>query len=117
VPSSTGSLNLSWLGEHWYASLAGSRAFNWINYDELALTKEFLDTNRSAHDLLGVRLRQYWRTYNGGLRLRALASRDLRDTFSIQISAENLLNYQRDEPDNITVVPGRTIMTGFRVKF
>ena len=47
VPSSTGSVNLAWLGNHWYASLAGSRAFNWINYDELALTKEFLDSNRS----------------------------------------------------------------------
>ncbi|MEP6492480.1 MAG: TonB-dependent receptor [bacterium] len=117
VPASTGSLNLSWLGNHWYASLAGSRAFNWINYDELALTKQSLDANRSARDLMGIQLRRYWRTYNGGLRLRASASRDLRDTFSIQLSAENLLNYQRDEPDNITVVPGRTIMTGLRVKF
>jgi len=117
VPSSTGSMNLSWLGDRWSASVGGSRAFNWINYDELALTKEALDGTHSARDLMGLRLRQYWRTYNGGLRLRASASRDLRDTFSIQLSAENLLNYQRDEPDNITVVPGRTIMTGLRVKF
>src|SRR5204863_139604 len=33
------------------------------------------------------------------------------------LSADNLLNYQRGEPDNITVVPGRTILSGVRVKF
>jgi hypothetical protein len=37
--------------------------------------------------------------------------------FSVELSADNLLNYQRGEPDNITVVPGRTIMSGVRVKF
>jgi hypothetical protein len=36
---------------------------------------------------------------------------------ALDISGENLLNHQRGEPDNITVVPGRTILTGLRLKF
>ena len=34
-----------------------------------------------------------------------------------EVSGDNLLNYQQNEPDNMTVLPGRTIMTGVRVKF
>jgi outer membrane cobalamin receptor len=117
VPASTGSLNLSWLGRNWFASLGGAQAFDWINYDELALSNAFIAGNRSAHDLLGAQLRQYWRRYDGGLRVRASASRDIGNMFSIEVRGENLLNHQRDEPDNITVVPGRTILTGVRVKF
>jgi len=67
--------------------------------------------------MLGTELRQYWRDYDGGLRLRASMSREIRPMFSIEVSADNLLNYQRGEPDNITIVPGRTLMTGVRVKF
>jgi hypothetical protein len=51
------------------------------------------------------------------LRLRAALSRDIRDNVAFDVRADNLLNYQRGEPDNITVVPGRTVMTGLRVKF
>jgi hypothetical protein len=83
----------------------------------LALSNAFLAGNRPAHDLLGAQLRQYWRQYNGGLSMRASASREIRNMFSIEVRGENLLNHQRDEPDNITVVPGRTILTGVRVKF
>jgi hypothetical protein len=36
-------------------------------------------------------------------------------TFSVD--GENLLNEQRGEPDNITVLPGRTISAGLRVSF
>jgi outer membrane cobalamin receptor len=117
VPAKTGSLNLSWLGRRWFASLGGAQAFDWINYDELALSNAFLAGNRPAHELLGAQLRQYWRRYNGGLSVRASASREIRNMFSIEVRGENLLNHQRDEPDNITVVPGRTILTGVRVKF
>jgi iron complex outermembrane receptor protein len=33
---------------------------------------------------------------------------------SLNVSGENLLNRQHGEPDNITVVPGRTISFGLR---
>ena len=88
-----------------------------INYDEVALASAFESGTRTAHDLSGDRLRQYWRRYNGGLRLRATGSRELRPGFSLELSADNLLNYQTGEPDNITVIPGRTLMTGFRLTF
>jgi outer membrane cobalamin receptor len=117
VPSKTGSVNLSWLGRRWFASLGGSRALDWINYDELALSNAFASGDHPARELLGAQLRQYWRRYDGGLRVRAAVSRDIRDKFAVELRADNLLNYQRDEPDNITIVPGRTIMTGVRVKF
>jgi iron complex outermembrane receptor protein len=117
VPASTASVTASWTGNRWFASIGGARAMDWINYDELAMTQQFTSGSHPAHELLGSQLRQYWRRYNGGLRLRATASRDIKDMFSIELSADNLLNYQRGEPDNITVVPGRTILSGVRVKF
>jgi iron complex outermembrane recepter protein len=117
VPARTGSLNVSWLGNKWHASVSGSRALDWINYDELALAQAFAGNTHTAHELSGAQLRQYWRQYNGSLRIRATASRDLRDRLSIELSGENLLGHQLDEPDNLTVLPGRTIMTGVRLKF
>jgi iron complex outermembrane receptor protein len=117
VPATTASFNLGWDAPHWAASLGGSRAFNWINYDELALANDWLNDSRPMRDLMGPSLRQYWRRYNGGFRLRASLSRDLRRDLSFELSGENLLNYQRGEPDDITIVPGRTILTGLRLKF
>jgi iron complex outermembrane receptor protein len=117
VPARTGSLNLGWTENRWFASLTGTRAFDWINYDEIALADASNSANGRSRDLTGDRLRQYWMRYNGSLHLRASASRDIRDGVAVEFSADNLLNYQRGEPDNLTIVPGRTIMTGVRVKF
>jgi outer membrane receptor protein involved in Fe transport len=117
VPARTGSLNLSWLGRRWYASLGGSRAFDWINYDELGLAQAFMGGTHPARELIGPQLRQYWRQYNGALRVRASASRDILDRLAFEITGENLLSHQLNEPDNMTVLPGRTIMTGVHVKF
>jgi iron complex outermembrane receptor protein len=33
------------------------------------------------------------------------------------LDGENLLNEQRGEPDNITVLPGRTLSAGLRLRF
>jgi iron complex outermembrane receptor protein len=117
VPARTGSVNLSWLGDSWFASIGGSRAIDWMNYDELGLARAYSSGTREVHDMLGQQLRQYWRRYDGGLRLRASASHDVRGMFTFEVSGDNLLNYQRNEPDNVTVLPGRTVMTGLRVKF
>jgi outer membrane cobalamin receptor len=117
VPARTGSLNVGWLGKRWHASVSGSRAFNWINYDELALSQMFLGGTRPAFEMSGARLRDFWRDYNGSLRVRATASRDVFDRFAVELSGENLLGHQLNEPDNLTVLPGRTVMTGVRVKF
>lgn len=117
VPARTASLNLAWNGKHWYASVSGSRAFDWVNYDELALSQMFSSNTRPAGEMSGARLRQYWRDYTGSLRVRATASRDVFDRLAIDLTGENLLGHQLDEPDNMTVLPGRTIMTGIRLKF
>jgi iron complex outermembrane receptor protein len=117
VPARTAGFNLSWLADHWSTTMGGEQAMDWINYDQLALSQAFMSGTHAAHDLLGPQLRAYWRQYNGGLRLHVAASRDLRGMFALEIRGDNLLNYQRGEPDNITVVPGRTIMTGLRFKF
>ncbi len=117
VPARTGSLNFSWLGEGWSASFGGARAIDWVNYDELGLASAYNSGLHTTHDLMGQQLRQYWRRYDGGMRLRAALSHDVRGMFTFEVSGDNLLNYQRDEPDNVTVLPGRTLMTGLRVKF
>lgn len=117
VPARTGALNLTYTGRRWLATLGGSRALDWINYDELGLSQAYLSDTRPLHDLVGQQLRNYWRRYNGGLRIRASASHDFRDMFTFEVSGDNLLNYQTNEPDNLTIVPGRTIMTGVKLKF
>jgi iron complex outermembrane recepter protein len=117
VPATTASFNLAWDAARWTTSIGGSRAFDWINYDELSLANDWISGSHAPRDLSGPRLRQYWRQYNGGFRLRASLSRDLRRDMSFELSGDNLLNYQRGEPDDITIVPGRTILTGLRLKF
>jgi iron complex outermembrane receptor protein len=117
VPSHTLSANASWQGRGWFASMGATRAFDWINYDELALATAYMSGDRMAHEMTGSQLRQYWRRYNGALHVRATASRDVRDLFTFEMSGENLLGYQRNEPDNLTILPGRTIMTGVKLRF
>jgi iron complex outermembrane receptor protein len=118
VPARTVSINATWTESRWRMSLGGSRAFDWINYDEIALAEAIAgSTQRGGRIPVGDELRTFWRRYDGGFRLRAAGSRDIGSDLALEFSAENLLNYQRGEPDNITVVPGRTIMTGLRVRF
>jgi iron complex outermembrane receptor protein len=97
--------------------MGGTRAFNWVNYDEVGLARTWLSGTESVHQMVGPELRNFWRKYTGGLHLRANVSHDFRRDFSVELSGDNLLNYQSGEPDNITIIPGRTIMTGVRVKF
>jgi iron complex outermembrane receptor protein len=115
VPARTQSLGASWNASRWRASVGASRALDWIYYDQARLALAAGDT--PAVDLTGAQLRQFWKHYDGGTRLRASASRDFREMLTFEISGENLLNYQTGEPDDLTIIPGRTLMTGVRVKF
>lgn len=67
--------------------------------------------------LIGAELRNYWREYDGVTRLRATFSRDLYPGLAFVMTGDNLLGTQRGEPDNITVVPGRTITAGIQATF
>lgn len=103
-----GRLSLSW-------SL--SRASDWINYDRLALLSAFASEENAIQGFVGPELRSYWRTYDGVTRLGGRIGVTLGRGMSFTLDGENLLDEQRGEPDNITVLPGRTLSAGLRVRF
>lgn len=117
VPDHTVSLTTSYVRGPWSLSVTGSRAYDWVNYDRVALATEFMSRTRPGRDPVGGQLRSFWREYSGVNRLRASASFDLRRTLSLVASGDNLLDHQLGEPDNVTVLPGRTVTLGIRAKF
>jgi iron complex outermembrane receptor protein len=117
VPERTLSATASYARGPWSASVTGSRAFDWVNYDRLALADAVESRDRPPQDLIGEQLRSFWRLYPGVNRLRANVSYDLGRALSLVATADNLLNHQFGEPDNVTVLPGRTIAGGVRARF
>ncbi len=117
VPAWTGSLGASWNAGPWTASIAGSRAYDWIDYDRVALTRDYLGGLRTAWQLSGPALRSYWKHYDGVSHLRFSASREFNHGLSLLFTGDNLLNYQVGEPDNVTVLPGRSFTLGVRAAF
>jgi iron complex outermembrane receptor protein len=83
----------------------------------VAIANALTSGGLEARDLVGDRLRSYWRDYSGVTRLRANFSRDLFHGLSLVLTGDNLLGQQRGEPDNVTVVPGRTVTAGIKAKF
>lgn len=117
VPAGTASLTASTRLLGWRAGFTASRAFDWINYDRLRLTKDYASCETcSAQDITGARLRSYWMAYDGVTRVSASLSRDLPRGLGLRVTMDNLTNSQRGEPDNITVLPGRTLMLGVSAK-
>jgi iron complex outermembrane receptor protein len=117
VPARTLSLTGAWSGSGWKASLTAYRAMDWINYDRVALAKAFATTDRPTRDFVGARLRTFWKEYPGVTHLGATLGVTLRRRFGLTLSGDNLLNRQTGEPDNITVLPGRTLSFGLRTEF
>lgn len=115
VPARTVGATVSWSAPRWSARLGVSRAFDWIEYDRLSLATAYVGFTRTDVPLYGSDLRGYWRAYGGKTRLRASATREFGRGISWIVTGENLLNFQRGEPDNATIVPGRTISTGLRL--
>ena len=114
VPAQTASLSMSWIASGWNSSITASRSWDWIDYDRVALAGAFSNSTQSDAELVGQQLRSYWLRYSGVTRLRASLSRNLFRGLSFTVNGENLLNRQHGEPDNITVVPGRTLSFGLR---
>lgn len=114
VPARTLSLSTTWSAAHWSATVGASRAEDWIYYDRLTLAELYAAGNR---DMTGPALRRYWVTYPGVTRLRAAVTSDLFYGFSLSVVGENLLDEQTGEPDNVTVLPGRTIVLALRRVF
>jgi iron complex outermembrane receptor protein len=117
VPARTAGLSISWSEPRWSGTVGVSRAFDWIDYDRLALARAYLDFDRLSVPLVGADLRGYWRKYDGTTHLRASVTRSFGRGLALVITGENLLNVQRGEPDNVTIVPGRTVTTGMRASF
>ena len=117
VPARTFGLNTGYSHGRLSMSWRVARASDWINYDRLSLLGAFADATTTAQQIVGPELRSYWKQYGGvtrlGGRIAIAASRDM--TFTLD--GENLLDEQRGEPDNTTVLPGRTLSAGLHVRF
>ncbi|MDQ6768929.1 MAG: TonB-dependent receptor [Gemmatimonadota bacterium] len=116
VPARTGSFTAALNGAAWTGSLTASRSWDWINYDRVALAGAFSNSSQTDAALVGQELRNYWLQYSGVTRLRASIGRNLFRGLAFTLSGENLLSRQHGEPDNITVVPGRTLSFGLKAR-
>jgi iron complex outermembrane receptor protein len=114
VPARSGGLTTTWTSSRWAASISATRVSDWVNYDALALATA---SATGTYPIVGEQLRSFWRKYPGVTRIDANASRDIFHRFTLVLAAHNLLDVQRGEPDNFTVVPGRTVSAGMSAKF
>jgi iron complex outermembrane receptor protein len=94
-----------------------ARASDWVNYDRLALSEAFVSAERPSRDFVGAGLRQFWTEYSGVTRAHASVGREVMGRFTVSLSGRNLLNRQRGEPDNVTLVPGRMLSLGVGARF
>jgi iron complex outermembrane recepter protein len=117
VPARTMSFSATWTEPRWQAALGISRASDWINYDRARLFADVASSPNGPGEFVGPRLREYWRAYDGVTRVRATMSRALFADLAAVVTGENLLGAQRGEPDDVTIVPGRMMSAGVRVKF
>jgi iron complex outermembrane recepter protein len=117
VPAATMSITAAWTAAKWSWTLTATRAADWIDYDRIALDQAYVNFDRRTVPLVGADLRGYWRAYDGVTRLRASLTRAIGHGFTFVLTGENLLGQQLGEPDNVTIVPGRTVTTGVRAAF
>jgi iron complex outermembrane receptor protein len=66
---------------------------------------------------VGAELRAYWRVYGGVTHWSAGSAYTLSPRMTLIFTGDNLLGHQRGEPDNLTVLPGRTLTLGVRAGF
>lgn len=115
VPARTMSLTGSWVARSWTGSWTLARAADWVNYDWLAIAGQPGGVTNPDNSAGG--LRSFWRSYDGVTRLRAHFTREITEQIGFEFTGENLLGQQLGEPDNVTIVPGRTISAGLRARF
>jgi iron complex outermembrane receptor protein len=117
VPARTLGFQATWAVSRWSLNGMVSRASDWVNYDRVALVKTIAADPTGRLTPVGASLRAYWKSYAGPTHVAASAAYQVRERTSIMLTGANLLNRQTGEPDNITVVPGRTINLGVRNTF
>lgn len=117
VPARTMGLELAGGVRGWRASAGVVEVADWIGYDRVRLSRDAVQIQGGARELIGERLREYWLRYDGVTRLRASLERPLRPDVHLLLAGDNLLGQQHGEPDNATLVPGRTVIGGVRLRF
>lgn len=117
VPSRTAGLVSRWKSRDWLATVSASRAFDWVNYDRLGLAWAVVNGHHPSAQYMGRWLRSFWDVYDGETRLGATITRRINETLHVSATGENLLGGQTGEPDNVTVLPGRTVLVGARLGF
>jgi len=117
VPARTLGLTAARTGSRWQASLTTYRAMSWVYYDRLAIAQAFAGSNHPPHEFVGASLRNFWKEYPGVTHLNGAFSFELRPRLSLTLTGSNLLNRQTGEPDNVTVLPGRTLSFGVKTQF
>ena len=117
VPARTTGVSLTWTPPRWQVQLGGTQVADWINYDRLGLAATYLRGGAPSRGLTGAALRSYWLRYGEVTRLRASVARELPRGLTMRLLGDNLLDRQRGEPDNVTIVPGRTLSFGIAARF
>lgn len=117
VPSRTSGLVLTYAPRKWQVQVGATQVADWVNYDRVALAETWLRGGTPSRGLTGPVLRTYWMTYPEVTRVRAAVARDLTRTLTIRFVGDNLLDRQRGEPDNVTIVPGRSLSFGIAARF
>jgi len=117
VPARTASLTAEWEGRGWSGALTAARAWDWINYDRLALATAFAGDTTGTRTWPGHAFRPFWRGYDGDTDLRATVSRQVRPGISLVARGDNLLGGQLGEPDNLSIRAGRSLLLGFKADF
>jgi iron complex outermembrane receptor protein len=117
VPARTASLTAEWEGSGWSGALTATRAWDWINYDRLAIATQFARDSTHRMRFTGAALRSFWRAYDGDTDLRATLSRQVRPGIWLVGKGENLLGTQVGEPDNLTIRAGRSLLFGVKAEF
>ena len=123
VPARTLTGTIAWARRALQLTSTVSRASDWTNYDRLKIAQCYIAESTvatgcpDAKNLTGQTLRNYWAPYDGNARVRASLAYDLRSGLTLALTGENLLNHMVGEPDSITIVPGRTLTAGLRVRF
>lgn len=117
VPARTAGLQARWTTQRLELRGSLARAYDWVNYDELALAKAVASDPSDQLVPVGAALRAYWKTYPGSTHADAELSLALHNRLWLDFTGLNLLGQQVGEPDNISVVPGRTLRIGLRNMF
>jgi outer membrane receptor protein involved in Fe transport len=110
VPSSSGSLSVSWDVARTTFTLGSVYIGPWTGYDWSRYVGDEAQESQEINDL-----RAYWRHYQGIVRPYLSVNHIWRRDVEWFARVDNLTNVQRFERDNLQVTAGRTMMLGVRI--